>query len=109
MSIPKEYIGRWRLVEMSAWEQEYIDEIVPGRIVIRRNATGEFQFGCVQGEMDCSMDAIGKEHFLGFSWEGSDEADPASGRGWLVVAGREMTGKICFHHGDESDVKAVKE
>lgn len=94
---------------MSAWDQDYIDEIVPGRIVIRKNATGEFQFGCVQGEMDCSMDAIGKQRCLGFSWEGADDAHPVSGRGWLVVAGEEITGKICFHHGEASSLKAVKE
>ena len=109
MKILKKYVGTWRLVEMSAWDNEYIDEIVPGRILIKNDATGEFQFGCVQGVMDCSIDVIGEQQCLGFTWEGQDDAHPVSGRGWLVVTGEEMTGKLCFHYGGTSGLKAVKQ
>jgi len=104
----KQFVGNWRLVEMSAWDADYLDGVVPAGIVIRKNGTGSFQFGCVQGELDCSIDTIGGAQCLGFSWEGSDDAHPVSGRGWLTVSGMELTGKICFHLGDESDLKAVR-
>jgi hypothetical protein len=38
-----------------------------------------------------------------FSWEGNDESDPASGRGWVVLgtAGR-LVGHFYIHNGDDS-------
>lgn len=74
MKTLKQFLGDWRLVEMSAWDVDYLDEIEPARIVIRQNGTGTLQFGCVQGKMDCSVDTIGDQQCLGFSWEGSDES-----------------------------------
>ena len=38
-----------------------------------------------------------------FSWQGKDERDDASGRGWAVIEGRgTLAGRIDFHQGDDS-------
>jgi len=43
-----------------------------------------------------------------FSWEGNDENDPASGRGWVVLgtAGR-LVGHFYIHNGDDSGFVAI--
>jgi hypothetical protein len=45
-----------------------------------------------------------------FSWEGNDECDPASGRGWAVLEeDGSLRGRIFFHLGDDSGFTAVRE
>ncbi len=43
----KPFAGKWRIVEMEVWDQEYIDMDVPGFIRIGLDGTGQFQFGLV--------------------------------------------------------------
>jgi hypothetical protein len=44
-----------------------------------------------------------------FSWEGNDECDPASGRGWAVLEeDGSLCGRIFFHLGDDSGFTAVR-
>jgi hypothetical protein len=38
----REYLGRWRIVEMEQWDQDYIDLEVPGYILFEENNSGEF-------------------------------------------------------------------
>jgi hypothetical protein len=39
---------------------------------------------------------------LEFSWEGTDEMDPLSGRGWAVIQNGQLQGRLFFHEGDDS-------
>ena len=42
-----------------------------------------------------------------FSWDGNDEGDPASGRGWATLRpGASLEGRIYFHMGDDSSFRA---
>ena len=43
-----------------------------------------------------------------FSWDGNDEMDPAQGRGWAVLDGNEIEGRLFIHRGDESAFRAVR-
>ena len=63
---------------MDAWDQDFVDLVVPGHFTIRKDGTGCFQFGAVQGEMDCRIEkasdgpvltrgTFGKEFFATFS------------------------------------------
>lgn len=106
--IPKSYVGKWRITHMDEWDQDFVDLVVPGHIRIRRDGSGSFQFGAVQGEMDCRLEKSADNTILGFSWDGSDECDQASGRGWITVNGKRMEGRIFFHLGDDSNFTAEK-
>lgn len=108
MKMPGTYLGKWRIVEMDQWDQDFVDLVVPGHVTIRNDGTGSFQFGAVQGEMDCRIERVADQDVLSFSWDGSDECDSASGRGWIRVDGKQMTGHIFFHLGDDSAFKAKK-
>ena len=43
---------------------------VPGHFTFRKDGTGHFQFGLVQGEMDCRLEYIDKKARIEFSWNG---------------------------------------
>ena len=46
------FIGSWIIVEMEAWDQEYVNMEVQGHFTIKKDGLGDFQFGLVQGEME---------------------------------------------------------
>lgn len=94
---------------MDQWDKEYIDLVAPGQIEIKKNGTGSFRFGVVEAVIDAKQETRNEGERLGFSFEGFDEGDEVSGRGWIEVNGREMNGWFSFHGGDESNFKAKKE
>ena len=93
---------------MDQWDQEFVDLVVPGHVTIRKNGKGSFQFGAVEGEMDCHIQKTDTHEQIEFTWDGFDECDPASGRGWVRVDGEEMSGHLFFQEGDDSGFKAKK-
>ncbi len=99
-------IGRWRIVEMDLWDQEFIDLVSPGKITFARGGRGEMHFGAVDLSLDWRV-ADTKDR-VDFSFEGFDEGDEVSGRGWAQATGAKVTGNIAFHLGDESGFLAKK-
>jgi hypothetical protein len=60
--------------------------------------------------MDCREVERDGRPGVEFSWEGKDECDPASGRGWAVLEeDGSLCGRIFFHLGDDSGFTAVRE
>ena len=93
---------------MDAWDQAYVNMDVRGHFTFKKDGTGLFQFGLVQGEMDCRVESGERGARIEFSWEGQDELDPASGRGWAVIENAELHGRIFFHQGDDSTFRATR-
>ena len=108
MKLLKQFAGKWRIVEMEMWDQDYVDMEVPGYIEIGSGGIGRFQFGLISGGIDGRVDRSGKSPRFEFSWAGQDENDPHSGRGWAVIADNVLRGRIFFHFGDDSGFKAFK-
>ena len=48
-------LGRWRIIDMEQWEQDFIDAEMPGFIRFDPDDMGEFHFGYVHGQMDCEQ------------------------------------------------------
>ena len=109
MKINPEFVGDWRITEMSQWDKEYIDLVAPGHLSIEGNGTGAIAFGAVEAGMDCRMENIGEQRRVAFSFAGSDEYDEVSGRGWAVVNGKGMAGWFAFFQGDASTFRAMKQ
>lgn len=100
--------GRWRIVEMDTWDREAIDLIEPGFIEFAEDGTGEFGFIAVRGWLDCRTCEREGETAVEFSWDGDDEGDQVSGRGWAVlVDGASLQGHLFFHMGEDSGFRAV--
>jgi hypothetical protein len=55
------FIGRWRIVSMSNWSQDFVDEEKEGYFEFGKNDQGEFHFGYVHGHMDCDLTTRGGE------------------------------------------------
>jgi hypothetical protein len=52
---------------MDNWDQEFVDLVSPGYVAIRKDGMGSFQFGAVQGRMDCRLEKSGNGPRLAFS------------------------------------------
>lgn len=103
------YLGKWRIIEMEMWSQEFIDMETEGYFSFERDESGSFQFGLVQGQIDYRIEKIGEIERLEFSWEGHDEMDEVSGRGWSLIKKDHIEGRFYFHFGENSWYKAMKD
>jgi hypothetical protein len=104
----KPYLGRWRIVEIETWDQEYVDLVTEGNFTFGKDGMGNFEFGAIKAETDYSIEEFGNTERAEFSFEGYDEYDPVSGRGWVIIENDTLKGKIFFHAGDDSEFKAKK-
>ena len=63
-------IGKWRIIETSAWDRTHLDLVGPAYIAVNANGHGEMAFGALEASLDC-----------GFSPNGIDfECVPGSAR-----------------------------
>ena len=104
------FVGRWHIESMTEWDEEYLNEEVQAFIAFDAKGGGDFQFGYVQGEMDCRLTTRGEEPAVEWTWEGGDGADgtPLTGRGWAVLQGGELHGMIFIHQGEDSGFVAKR-
>jgi len=100
------FAGTWHIVWMNAWDQDYVDMDGPGHITFGAGRSGSFQFGMVQGQMDCKP-AESQADRVEFTWHGFDEGSEHTGRGHARIVGSELQGHIYFHLGDDSAFRAV--
>jgi hypothetical protein len=102
------FVGRWRIVSMSAWDEGYIDKEEEGFFEFDENESGGFHFGYVQGYMDCRLTTRDGEPAVEWSWDGNDEMNEAQGRGWAVLKGDELHGMIFIHTLEDSEFVAKR-
>ena len=98
---------RWRIVEMSGWDRDAIDLVEPGFIEFAEDRTGQFGFIAVRGWLDYRPVERDGQPGVEFTWEGVDEGDQVSGRGWATLVDDAMVeGHLFFHMGDDSSFRA---
>lgn len=89
--------GKWRIVEMPDYDEDFPDMMAPAYILFGP-AGGEFAYGCVTGAFPGSTDADA----VAFDWDGNDEMGEASGDGWAELQpDGSLIGEVRFHGGDE--------
>lgn len=101
--MPGKITGKWRLIKMEQWEQEFVDLVEPGFISFQNGGRGEMRFGAVSLGLDWDSGADGK---VDFSFEGFDELDEVTGRGWAKIIDGRLTGLVKFHQGENSGFTA---
>ena len=72
------FTGRWRIVSMEQWDQEYVDE-EEGYFEFDQKGNGPFHFGYVHGQMDCQLTMRDGEPAVEWTWDGNDEMDAEDG------------------------------
>jgi hypothetical protein len=100
--------GRWQIASMDGWDVDYVEEEGPAFIEFGADQMGEFQVGLTSGNLDYRLTDRGGQPAVEWTWEGMDEMDPCTGRGWAILEGDELHGMIFFHQGDESDFVAER-
>ena len=81
----KAFVGRWRIVEMDVWDKDFLDLVETAHLTFKGAADGEIAFGALKGFLDVRHGTRDGSACAEFSWDGNDENDPASGRGWVVL------------------------
>jgi hypothetical protein len=100
--------GKWRIAKVDLWDQEAIDLLGPAFIEFGKDRSGQFRFIAVEGWMDCVHKERNGRAYVEFTWNGNDECDPASGRGWANLRkDGSLSGHIYMHYGDDSGFKAI--
>jgi hypothetical protein len=85
-----------------------MDMEVPAFIRFEKEG-GDFRFGLVSGSIDGRYRSNSGIASVEFTWEGQDEMDAASGRGWATLeSDNVLRGMIIFHGGDESGFVAKR-
>lgn len=106
-AVKKKFVGSWRIIELQGFDSEYVDLCGPAKVKITPRGVGHINFGAVEVEIDCKMDDL-DERVIRFTFEGGDEGDPICGRGYCLVDGDQMAGRIFRHFGDEFGFKATR-
>jgi hypothetical protein len=95
------------MLEMEQWDKDFIDLVGEGHITFDKKNRREFQFGAVECDLDCRVEKVGNQERIEFSFVGQDEGDDVSGRGWAVLEGDQLRGRICLYDGEESGFLAA--
>ncbi len=103
------YVGKWRIIETSAWDTKYLDESEDASVEFTKES-GTMIFGYVHIEMDVVKEKIGDIEILGYSFVGNDEDDEVSGWGWFrqTQTKDEMEGNIYFRYGENSEIRIAR-
>jgi hypothetical protein len=99
----KAFAGRWRIVETGVWDNDFLDEVEEAHITFDGRSDGEIAFGALSGSLDVRYGSRDGSASAEFSWQGFDEDEAVSGRGWATIrtAGR-LVGHFYIHKGDDS-------
>ncbi len=99
--------GRWRIDDSDLWDRDALDLVGAAYVEFREDQTGSFRFIAVEGWLDYRPAEIDGRPGVEFTFEGTDEGDPVSGRGWAAqVESDELQLHIFFHMGDDSAFRA---
>jgi len=102
-------VGKWRIIEMTDFNQKDVDMEVKAYLAVERNESGAFQFLLVRGDICGEFSQTPDGSLFDFTWEGNDECDEAAGDGWIrSLDGKNAEGAIRFHCGDTHQFKAKK-
>ena len=100
--------GTWRIVEMDLWDRDSIDLVGPAFIEVTADGGGSFRFIAVEGSIDARHVDLDGRPAVEFTWDGFDEGDHVSGRGWArLEADGSLRGHLFIHSGDDSGFRAV--
>ncbi|CAN5909848.1 hypothetical protein BH23ACT10_BH23ACT10_20980 [soil metagenome] len=94
---------------MEVWDREAIELLGPAFIEFGTRGGGCFRFIAVQGWMDCRYAVRDGHSCVEFTWDGDDDGDRTSGRGWaLLERDGSLRGRIYLHLADDSGFRAVR-
>lgn len=103
------FLGRWRIVTSELWARKDLDTVVPAHITFSRERLGELELIIIGASIDYRVEERDGAPMTEFTWEGSDEGQPISERGWARLTGDEIAGRLFIHQGDGSGFRAKRD
>lgn len=107
-SARRPFIGEWRIIDMELWDREDLDLLGPAHLTLNRRGEGSMRFLAIEASVDYRPGERDGLPAVEFSFDGNDEGDRISGRGWAVLAEHTLRGRLFFHDGDESAFSATR-
>ena len=104
------FIGKWRIISMGNWDQDYVNIEEPGYIGFDKKDSGKLHFGLITAEIDYRIVDDSNEDKIEFTFAGVDEFDNICGRGTVYYQTNlsQLIGKLFIHFGDESTFAAKR-
>ncbi len=101
-------LGTWRIVETELWDLDDLDLMDPAHLTLQPKGHGRLGLLAIEADLDYRVVQREGLPAIEFSFEGSDEGDQISGRGWAILEGEQLQGRIFIHHGDDSGFTACR-
>lgn len=101
--------GRWRIVATDVWSVDELDGMASAHMTFRAGRQGEMELLAIEADVDYRAGRREGRPFIEFSWEGTDDGQPISGRAWALVEKRKLYGRLFIHGGDEATFVAKRE
>ncbi len=98
--------GKWEITKMEVWDKATLDLLGPAHLEFDPDGMGGIGFIAIRGGIDYRVVERDGMPAVEFSWEGVEERDTRCGRGWAIVDGNKMHGRIYIHAGDDSAFRA---
>ncbi|MEQ1910105.1 MAG: hypothetical protein ABMA15_14865 [Vicinamibacterales bacterium] len=102
------FIGVWRIIDMELWDREDLALLGPPHLTLDRRGQGSMRFLAIEAGVDYRPGELDGLPAIEFSFDGNDEGDRISGRGWAVFVEHTLRGRVFFHGGDESGFSATR-
>lgn len=102
------FLGSWRIVEAELWESDDLDLLAPATLELGHNRQGYLAFIAPRAEVDYRVGTRDGFPAVEFSFGGFDEGEEVMGRGWAVLDGARLRGRLFFHQGDDSGFVAER-
>jgi hypothetical protein len=94
-------LATWRVVETELWDVDDLDLTEPARVTLKPKGHGRLGLLAIEAELDYRVVQRVGLPAVEFSFEGFDEGDRISGRGWAALDGEQLRGRLFFHQGDD--------
>jgi hypothetical protein len=102
------FLGTWRITATDLWAPADLDEFAPAHITFGANRHGELQLIAIEADIDYRVGKRDGKAAVEFSWQGSDDGQAISGRGWALLDEQQIAGRLFIHQGDETAFTAKR-
>ena len=100
--------GVWRIVDTESWDVDDLDLLEPAHLTLDKDGLGTLGLLAIEAALDYRIVERDGRPAVEFTFEGSDEGDRISGRGWAILDGEQLRGRLFFHQGDDSAFTASR-
>ena len=101
-------IGVWRIVDTELWDLDDLDLLEPAHLTLEPDGLGALRLLAIEADLDYRIVERDGRPAVEFSFDGSDEGYRISGRGWAILHGEQLRGRIFLHRGDDSGFTASR-